>query len=187
MKKYLLLLTIMALLLATPAAYAELYSWTDREGNGHFTDDISKVPDQYRAQARANKIADEENDRAEHKGQQEDRSSAGYGAKKAKKGERAAEHTDKNGRGGAYWRARSEALRQDLEELRQDYESLSSEERACEESHRINYLGKGTDCAAMYRNRKERLELQIEHARKKLEVDLPDEARKLDAYPGWIR
>jgi hypothetical protein len=186
MHKYLLVITIM-LLLPIHVSYAEIYSWADSEGNRHATDDISKVPDAYRAQALANKMPDEETTGVTRKEQQEDRSGARYKAKPAKKGERNEEPTDKYGRGEAYWRSRAETLRQHLEYLRQDYESVSRQERMCEENHRIDYLGKRPDCTAMYRNQKKQLEQNIERAQKSLEVDLPDEVRKSEAYPGWIR
>jgi hypothetical protein len=35
--------------------------------------------------------------------------------------------------------------------------------------------------------KKIKLEMDIAKIRKTLEVDLPEEARRADAYPGWIR
>jgi hypothetical protein len=32
-----------------------------------------------------------------------------------------------------------------------------------------------------------KLEKEIAQTRRRLEVDLPEEARRADAYPGWIR
>lgn len=187
MHKTLLFITIMVLLLTAPAAYAELYSWTDRKGTNHFTDDITKVPDAYRAQALANKVPDEEMAGAARKEQQEGRLNDGYiTSKKQKKAQSDTEHTDAYGRGEAYWRERAETLRQRLEELQQDYEDVCSQERACQEKP-ARYPGRREDCTSMYRHQKTEIKQDIELTRKNLEVDLPDEARKLDAYPGWLR
>jgi len=37
--------------LLTPGSIAETYRWTDQEGSVHFTDDVSKIPEQYRHEA----------------------------------------------------------------------------------------------------------------------------------------
>ncbi|MCB0221574.1 MAG: DUF4124 domain-containing protein [Chrysiogenetes bacterium] len=51
MKNKLLIALLGAFLLAhAPAAFAEIYKWTDSSGANHFTDDINKVPAEYRNQ-----------------------------------------------------------------------------------------------------------------------------------------
>lgn len=187
MHKASLFITIMALLVTAPAAYAELYSWTDRKGTNHFTDDLAKVPDAYRAQALANKMPDEEKAGAAREEQQDGQLNSGYRTtKKQKKAQSDTEHTDAYGRGEAYWRERADTLRQRLEELQQDYEDVCSQERACQETS-ARSPGRREDCPAIYRHQKTEIMQDIEQTRKSLEVDLPDEARKLDAYPGWLR
>lgn len=43
-------LFLVALICIPTLSYAEMYKWTDKRGTTYFTDDISKVPDQYRDQ-----------------------------------------------------------------------------------------------------------------------------------------
>lgn len=50
MSRIALVVALLALLQAG-AASAEIYRWTDAEGNLHFTEDLSQVPSQYREQA----------------------------------------------------------------------------------------------------------------------------------------
>lgn len=189
MHKALLLATALSLFLPISAAYAEFYSWTDKKGIGHATDDLSKVPEEYRAQALANKIPDEENAGAPgmKQGSQAYPAAPATRMKKAKKGQADTEHTDRYGRGEEYWRERADELRQRIAELQEEYEYASRQERECEEHNRINYLGKRPDCASIYGTEKSRVQHALDRARKSLEVDLPDEARKQDAYPGWLR
>jgi hypothetical protein len=64
---------------------------------------------------------------------------------------------------------------------------VSSQERAClEKNTQYAAQGKHVDCTA-YQREKIRAEKNIAKAKKSLEVDLPEEARKAEAYPGWIR
>ncbi len=167
-------------------ANAEFYYWTDQKGVSYATDDLSKVPEEYRAQALSNKAPDEETTNTTRKEQEQNESYAVPKMKKAKK-EQAGAAADQNGRGEAYWRARADGLRERIHELEDDYKLADQQERACVEDHRINYLGKRPDCASIYGAEKSRIERALERARKSLEVDLPDEARKSGAYPGWLR
>lgn len=44
---------LLALGLAAPASAGEIYRWTDEQGRTHFTQDLSRVPREHRARARA--------------------------------------------------------------------------------------------------------------------------------------
>ncbi len=186
MHKALPLVWVISFLLPISAAFAGIFSWTDREGNTHIADDISKVPAEYQTQAKDRQI--EDNDSAEsvqNVRKEEQPSAPKYKKKAAKYGQSGTEDTDKYGRGKAYWQNRAESLRESIEDLQQDYETLRSQERQCEQKP-YNYLGKKPDCA-IYRANKERVEKNIERTRQRLEVDLPDEARTAGASPGWLR
>ncbi len=178
---------IMALLLPISASFAAIFFWTDRAGNTHVSDDISKVPAEYQGQAKARQMQDDDADGQAQKGRNEERAPApGYKKKAEKRAQSGTGDTDSSGRGEEYWRERADGLRQQLHELQDDYESVSRHERECEKKP-IDHRGKRIDCASIFGYHRERLEKQINQTRKALEVDLPDDARKAGAYPGWIR
>jgi hypothetical protein len=169
---------------------AEIYSWIDNKGNKHITDDFSKVPEAYRDQAYKSRV-DEENEESRQPVEKKyGYQYSGKAYKKKKTAERRSsddEPVDKYGRGEEYWQERAEAAREYLQEQEDMYEYVSSQERAClEKNTRYASLGKHVDCTA-YQREKIRAEKNIAKAKKSLEVDLPEEARKAEAYPGWIR
>jgi hypothetical protein len=98
----------------------------------------------------------------------------------------AREHVDNNGRGESYWRQKADNLRQEYEDQQAKYDAVKREEQECNEQ-RITYRGSTRDCASRYRDKKIYHETKVELARKRLEVDLPEDARKAGAYPGWLR
>jgi len=178
------LLIAILLLLPFSAARAEFYSWTDKNGNRYATDDLSKVPEAYRAQAIVNMAPDEVSPGPAPSAR--DRQSEQAAPRKRERQSSTGDvHLDKYGRGEEYWRSRADDLRQSIEQMKQDRESSYDQERACEQK-RVAYLGKTVDCSR-YQVYRAQIERNIERARKRLEVDLPDEARKADAYPGWLR
>lgn len=191
MRICLFLLSILASLTMLRDARAELYYWNDRTGTRFVTDDASKIPAEYRSQATATVIPDEESEKPAASGGSSDtgyRTGNEYKMKKAKKGRSDTEQTDVNGRGEAYWRQRADSLREQLHDLQDEYEYACAQERACEERQvKASYLGKRQDCAGAYGREKAHLQYQIEQTKKRLEVDLPDEMRRSEAYPGWIR
>jgi hypothetical protein len=177
---------LMAILLLLPlsAAHAEFFSWTDKNGNSYATDDLSKVPEAYRAQAVANMAPDEVNPGPAPKARDRQGEQAAPRSRE-RQGSSGDTHLDRYGRGEEYWHSRAESLRQEIDQLKQDRESSFDQERACEQK-RVAYLGKTVDCSR-YQVYRTQIERNIERARKRLEIDLPDEARKADAYPGWLR
>jgi len=96
------------------------------------------------------------------------------------------EHVDDNGRGESYWRQRADSLRQELEDQQVRYDAVIRQEQECL-AQPVIYRGSSRDCASRYRSQKISIETQMERIRKRLDVDLPDEARKVGAYPGWLR
>ncbi len=168
------------------AAYGEFYSWTDKQGVNYATDDISKVPEEYRAQALANKSSYEQEASKPSNGPAPS-APAAREKKAMKRRASAGEHTDINGNGEAYWRERAEELRNRIAELQEEYEYAGQQQQACEANHHVDYRGRGTDCPGIYEPRKKRIQQSIERTRRALDVDLPDEASKVGAYPGWIR
>jgi hypothetical protein len=113
---------IIALLLPISDAFAAIFSWTDRAGNTHVSDDISKVPAEYQGQAKARQMQDDDDaDRQARKGRNEEKAPAPGYKKKAEK-QSGTGDTDNLGRGEEYWRDRADGLRQQLHELQDDYD-----------------------------------------------------------------
>ena len=182
MNPYRLITTIILLLLPFAEAHADLYSWTDSAGNKYFVDDLTKVPPGYRSQAQNREAAEETQAGREER----TISSNYYRTSKASDNRGKTEHRDKNGRGESYWRNKAENLRQQLQDEQVNYETLNKQQSECE-GMQLYVRGLPKDCASKYRNQKIKSEQKIERIRKSLEIDLPEEARRADAYPGWIR
>ena len=94
----------------------------------------------------------------------------------------ASSHLDKYGRSESYWRDRIDRLRENLRSEEQNYDILVQQERECESK-----TGSVLNCTVRFRDRKIHIEQRIENLKKNIEIDLPEEARKADAYPGWLR
>lgn len=188
MKKYLIVTTIVLLLVQVSVSHAQVYSWTDRDGNSHITNDISKVPSEYQPQARKRQLPDQQETEDVQSGDRPDirtEPKKQMEKKAVKRSRTDTDPTDNNGRGEAYWHDRVESLRERLEDLRLAYDSICSEELECERKRNLP-LGKRQECSG-YVARKERVEKEIGRTRQRLDVDLPEEARKAGAYPGWLR
>lgn len=189
MKTFLLLSAVITILWPFYPAEGEIYSWIDNKGNKHVTDDFSKVPEAYRDQAyKARVEEEEEEDSQSAERRYEYQRKKAYKAKKAPESRSSDEEPlDKYGRGEEYWRERAEAAREYLQEQEELYEYVSSQERAClEKSRQYAAQGRHVDCSA-YQREKIQAEKNIARAKKSLEADLPEEARKAEAYPGWLR
>ncbi len=162
------------LLLSAPPAFAELYRWVDRDGQEFFTNERAKVPQEYQSTATVVKTDDNRV------------SVGGKPAQPASPPVAVREHRDKNGHNEAWWHRRAENLRLELRKLEDDRELLLKKEQDEEKKAAGTYKKKKKTSAA--RDRKiTQLEKKIAHAKRRLEADLPEEARKADAYPGWLR
>jgi hypothetical protein len=93
------------------------------------------------------------------------------------------EHKDKYGKGEAHWRNRADKLRKQLRALQDKYDLIVAQEKDQEGRPRKLTDKKRKSIAKS----KAQLEKKIGQKKRELEVDLPDAARKADAYPGWIR
>jgi hypothetical protein len=162
------------LLFFVSTARAEFYRWVDKEGKEFFTNDREKVPQEYRTSSSTLKPD-------ESRVSVEDRPAAsGKSAPKIK------EHKDKNGKGEEYWHKRAAKLRRELNDLQSEYDVLLKHEQD-QDQKQNNVIGKKKKSEETRSKMKMQLEKKITIARRKLEVDLPAEARRADAYPGWVR
>jgi hypothetical protein len=156
-------------------AQGEFYRWVDRDGKEFFTNDREKVPSEYRGSASA--VSPDEN-----------RVSVGtVTVPKGSPSKRALEHKDKYGRGELYWRKRAAKLRKELSALQSKYDQFlkREEESSRKTSSSRGSTGKKSNAGQL--KKKEKMEQDLARKKNELEVKLPDEARKADAYPGWLR
>jgi hypothetical protein len=162
------------LLFSASHASAELYRWVDKDGQEFFTNERRAVPQEYRNTATVVKTDD---NRVSVGGKPAQPHAASVAVK---------EHRDKNGRGEEWWHRRAENQRLELRKLEDDRDLLLKKEQDGEKkSTRTN--GKKKKSSASDDRKKMQLEKKIALAKRRLEVDLPEEARRADAYPGWLR
>ena len=105
------------LLFSASHASAELYRWVDKDGQEFFTNERSKVPQQYQRTARLVKTDD---------------SRVSVGEKPALPQSPTVavrEHRDKNGRGEAWWHRRAESQRLELRKFEDELDLLVKKEQ----------------------------------------------------------
>jgi hypothetical protein len=96
------------------------------------------------------------------------------------------ENKDKYGRGEEYWHKKSSNLRLKLRDLQNEYDLVLKQLE--DQGQKAKKLGsKKTKPHSSVEKKKMKLEKDIAKTRKMLEVDLPEDARRAEAYPGWIR
>lgn len=171
-------LTVCLLFLSASFARAEFYRWVDREGKESFTNDREQVPQEYRNNAAAVKT---------------DERRVSVGEKTASTGKASAslkDHKDKYGKGEEHWRKRSAKLRKELAALQDKYDLILKQERDDENKPKkltAKNSGNKKKSKSSREKKKETLEKDVARKKHELEVELPEEARKADAYPGWLR
>ena len=162
------------LLFSASHAFAELYRWVDRDGQEFFTNERRAIPREYQSTATAIKTDDNRV------------SVGGKPALPHSPPVEVKEHRDKNGHNEAWWRRRAENQRLELRKFEDERELLLKKERD-QEKNSTRTSGKKKKSTAAHDKKKLQLEKKIAQAKRRLEVDLPEEARKADAYPGWLR
>ena len=177
MLRSLVLLLLLVSVLVSSEARAEFYTWVDRDGREFITNEKEKIPAEYRHTAKPMEVRD-------------DRVSVGQQPVAAeKKTVKNAEHKDRYGRGEEYWHKRAENLRRQIREKQDDYDLIVKQERDEERKPgKSSSQSKSKKSSASSRDKKKAvLEKKIGRLKHELEVELPEEARKADAYPGWLR
>jgi len=169
-----IVLAVLMSLAAFTDARAEFYKWVDRDGREFITNEKGQIPAEYRSSAKPVEVRD-------------DRVSVGKGQAPDKgKPVKIEEHKDTYGRGEQYWRKRAENLRRQLREQEDERELLVKQEK--EEGSRPAKSASARKKAKSSRDKKKaKIDKKIAKLTRELEVDLPEEARKADAYPGWLR
>lgn len=160
--------TAAILVLSAMQAQAGFYKWVDKDGKENYTNELSKVPEEYRDQM---VTVEPRDDRVSIGGTPPASGAVG-------------EHRDQNGKGEHYWRMKAEGLRRQLADLQDEYAIVLKQEQEREEKLKAQ----GKPQKKMTTNKKKlQLEKKIAQVKRRLEVELPEDARKAGAYPGWIR
>jgi hypothetical protein len=160
------------LLLASPA-WADFYRYVDKDGREFFTNDLKQIPQEYRNSAIPVKSDTSRVHVAE--------GTAAPGTPRVAN----REHKDKYGRGEAYWRKKADKVRLKLRRQQDDYDLVLKQLDDLDQDIKTS-RGKKKSRSSLEKQKK-KLEIKIAQTRRELEVALPEEARKADAYPGWIR
>jgi hypothetical protein len=170
--RMLAILAVGGLLLGAAEARADFYKWVDGNGKEYYTNDISKVPHPYRDRATSVEMNDER---------------VSVGDKPTGTVSTAGrEHKDRQGRGEEFWRKKAAKLQLKLRDQQDEY-NLVLKQLADEDRKPKKPGAKKKKSRSALEKKKTKLEKDMARTRRVLEVDLPEEARKADAYPGWIR
>ena len=170
--------TVCLLFLFASFAHAEFYRWVDKDGKESFTNDRVNVPQEYRSSAVA---------------VNPDESRVSVGEKPVLVGKPSAprtDHKDKYGRGEEHWHKRAAKLRKELVILQDKHDLFLKQEKDAENNpHNLSASASNKRKKSLSKREKQKSILERDLVQKKheLEVELPEEARKADAYPGWIR
>ena len=167
-------MAVLMCLVVFSGARAEFYRWVDRDGREFYTNEKEKIPAEYRNDAKPVEV-------------REDRVSVGTGpVGGGARPSTGTEHKDKYGRGEQYWHKRAEDLRRQLRHQEAERELLVQQEKD-DEAKPKRSASSAKKAKAARDKKKEKIETKIAKLRHELEVELPEEARKADAYPGWLR
>lgn len=156
-------------------AGAEFYKWVDKDGREFVTNDREKIPPEHRNSATAVPL----DEKRVSVGQQP--------AASGKQSPAVREHRDRYGKGEEHWRKRASKLRRELAALQDRHDLLLKQERDEDRVRDGRPARSSKKKKPALRKKIEQLEREITGKKRELEVDLPEEARKADAYPGWIR
>jgi len=169
------LVVFLMILVTSSDVRAEFYKWVDRNGREFITNDKEKIPAEYRGAAKPMEVRD-------------DRVSVGKDPVAGKNKPAAVpEHKDKYGRGEQYWRKRAENLRRQLRDQEDARELLVKQERDDESKTKKRSSSSAKKAKSSRDKKLANIDKKIAKLKRELDVDLPEEARKADAYPGWLR
>jgi hypothetical protein len=158
-------------------SYAEVYKWVDEKGGVHFTDDYNQIPQRFRS------TIERQGGLPVGTGDKKDQDSNDKTKEEP--------HTDRIGRGEAYWRGRVEEWRNKMkaaqersETLRAKYNELTEKFNESKSSAERSSLRKERD---QIKSELEDQRTQIEEAKMMLEKKLPEDAELFKAKPEWVK
>ncbi len=170
----LVLLAACIVVFSASSARADFYRWVDKDGKEFFTNDPKQIPQEYRNSASTIKP---------------DESRVSVGERPAAPGKtsvKSGDHKDKYGRNEDYWRKRAEKYRRQLRDFQYEYDLIVKKEKDEDDNPKI-LTSRRKKALASREKKKAQLEKKIVKTKRILDVDLPEEARRADAYPGWVR
>jgi Domain of unknown function (DUF4124) len=103
---------ILFLFLPSISGAAEIYKWLDKDGSVNFTDDLSKVPPEYRDQVKTEEVRDSQKTQTPTPGP--------ASVQKTKE-----EKRDALGRGEEYWRETVRPWKKQLKQAQEDYNNTN--------------------------------------------------------------
>ena len=157
---------------------ASIYKWVDKNGSVNFTDDLSKVPPEYRDQIQIEETRDVEKTQTP--------SPAPASVRKTEE-----EKRDAHGRGEEYWRETVRPWKKQLEEATEAYENTNRKIADLHESLRGRYLSKTQinfrriDVENLMQERGT-YEAKMKEANEML-AKIAKEAEEAKADPGWLK
>jgi hypothetical protein len=155
-----------------------LYQWIDGKGVVHVTDNLNKVPKQYRSNARRMESAPGELENQSEPKPQVRTAPPNYQDKE----EQEAEQKDE-------WLERMRAAKRKLANAEKHYQELEKKRDAAIMSWGGPSSGRleGREEAARIEEEMKQVRQEIEDARNDIDVRIPDAARKAGIPPGWLR
>ena len=178
------LLLLSAFLLGRPVPlFADVYSYTDKQGNLHFVDSEAKIPPEYRKNTRTIEMPSRPAPPAPEPALVDplppENGSAPAPSENQGEETRPIER-DSNGHDEKWWRSRKEKLERRKRELEEELEKF-------DEAALIVAQGFYSRSALHEREqKKERLRKELAGVNEKI-VALREEARQAGAPPGWLR
>jgi uncharacterized protein YukE len=154
-----------------------LYQWTDKKGIAHITDDLDKVPKAYREKATKLKQPEKEDDDQGQEAQQPSVYPSGAQSEVADAASK------------AVWQQRMKDARQRLASAERRYQEL---EKQRDELLRIwggpasGRLADRTEVDKVEQQMKD-VQKEMDDARNDINVVIPEDARKAEIPPGWLR
>jgi hypothetical protein len=168
---------ILFLVLPSVSHAAEIYKWVDKDGTLNFTDDLNKVPAEYRDQVKTEEVKDSE------KTQTSTPDAASVQKTKEEK-------RDSRGRGEEYWKELVRPSKKQLKQAQEDYKNTNMKIDDALEVAKGRFLSKtqyNFKRQEVERLMEERVvyEARIEEAEKML-AKIGKEAEEAKADPAWL-
>ncbi len=153
-----------------------LYRWIDGKGNVHITDNLNKVPEKYRQNAKRLETTEKVPEEAVPPREQGVSPYPGYDE------EREADLKEE-------WQGRMKAARQTLADAERRYRELEEKRASVLEKGGSPALGhlEGREEAEIIAQEMKEVQKEIDAARNQIENVIPDAARKAGIPPGWLR